>query len=158
MPELKIEIKGLKELQQAFRQYPKIAEPIYQKAIVASQAVLGKHTLKNDPVPWKTGNLLMSFRFQTGRLFARWFPTAPYALYVNEGTGIFGPKGVPITPTNKQALYWEGAAHPVKSVKGMRPRKYMEKIIGKAQADMDKMFIQALDMVNREIAKRTNVR
>ncbi len=158
MAEIIIKIENLKELQRAFRDYPKISEPILQKGLVATQAIFASNTLKNDPVPWRTGNLLMSFRVQVCRLFARWYPTAPYAAYVNDGTGIYGPRGVPITPKNKKALYWEGAAHPVRSVRGMRPRKYMEKIVEKAQPQVNKMFVQALDLINLEIAKRINLR
>src|SRR5690242_2174454 len=38
--------------------------------------------------------------------------------YVTQGTGIFGPRGEPIRPITKKALYWEGADHPVQSVRG----------------------------------------
>ncbi|MCB0261358.1 MAG: HK97 gp10 family phage protein, partial [Calditrichaeota bacterium] len=51
---------------------------------------------------------------------------ARYSIFVHEGTGIYGPFGAPIIPKNKQALYWPGAAHPVKSVKGMRPRPFLK--------------------------------
>jgi hypothetical protein len=153
MADVIVEIQNLKELQMAFRQYPKISEPILQKAIVASQAIFAKHTLKNDPVPYRTGFLLQSFRFATGRLWARWFPTVSYAIYVHEGT-----RPHEIYPRNKRALYWEGAEHPVKRVShhGTKPNPFMEKIANKATGDINKLFIQALDLINKEIAKITN--
>lgn len=136
------------------RDYPRISEPILQKAVVASQAVLAKHTLRKDPVPYRTGFLLQSFRFATGRLVARWFPTVHYALYVHEGTHPHE-----IFPRIKKALFWEGAAHPVKRVShpGTKANPFMRRIAEKATPDINKLFIQALDIINREIAKRTNL-
>lgn len=56
--------------------------------------------------------------------------TAPYAIYVHEGTGIYGPKQAPYTivPVNKKALFWPGAAHPVKKVtiRGMKARPFLK--------------------------------
>lgn len=50
--------------------------------------------------------------------------TAPYAEYVHEGTGLFGPFKRRIVPKTKKALFWPGATHPVKSVAGMRARPF----------------------------------
>lgn len=156
MPQdFKVEIQNLEELKRAFRDYPKIAEPIYQKAMDASAATFAKHTQKNNPVPYQTGFLLQSFRHRTGKLWARWFPTVHYALFVHEGT-----KPHPIFPKLKQALFWKGARHPVKRVNhpGTKPNPYMLKILKKATPDINKLFVQALSIVNREIAKQTNIR
>ena len=56
--------------------------------------------------------------------------TAPYAGYVHEGTGLFGPHKKPIVPVNRKALFWSGARHPVKSVKGMKGRPWVRKAAG----------------------------
>ncbi|QAS52380.1 hypothetical protein [Halobacillus litoralis] len=50
--------------------------------------------------------------------------------YLEEGTGIHGPKGVPykIKPKNKQALFWYGASHPVREV--IHPGIKAQPIIG----------------------------
>jgi len=44
--------------------------------------------------------------------------TAPYAQFVHEGTGLYGPHKTKIVPQNKQALYWTGLSHPVRATKG----------------------------------------
>lgn len=53
-----------------------------------------------------------------------------YGTYLEEGTGLYGPKKslIEIRPKNKKALYWKGASHPVKKVmsKGMKPRPIIE--------------------------------
>ena len=61
-----------------------------------------------------------------------------YAPYQEYGTGVYGPRGVPITPKNKRVLAWRtgsksfmgmkygGQWHFAKSVKGVRPKKFMQ--------------------------------
>lgn len=48
--------------------------------------------------------------------------------YVREGTGIYGPKGEPIRPVLRRALYWQTAPHPYKSVRGMRPNDFVRPV------------------------------
>jgi len=56
--------------------------------------------------------------------------TAPYAIFVHEGTGIFGYKmqAYTIEPKNKKALFWRGAPHPFRKVtiRGMRARPFLK--------------------------------
>ena len=56
---------------------------------------------------------------------------AEYGLFVHRGTGLFGPFKQLIRPTTKKALFWPGAAHPVKSVKGMKPNPFFTRAIKK---------------------------
>ena len=60
--------------------------------------------------------------------------TAAYAIYVHEGTGLYGPhrQVIVIVPKNKKALAWPGAKHPVKSVtqKGIHPNPFFNRAIG----------------------------
>lgn len=150
MAEVKVEIKNLDKLQSNLRKYPRIAQPILERAIAASGAVLAKNTIKDDPIPWKTSNLLKSFRYENSKLTGRWFPTAYYAIFVHEGT-----RPHVITPTAKKALFWLGAEHPVKSVShpGTKPNKFMDALAKKAQRDIDALFKQATDRIADEIAK-----
>lgn len=171
----RVEIKGLEELRRAFREYPKISEPILQRAIVGTQAIFAKHTLKDNPVPWKTGILLMSFRFTSGRLQARWSPTAKYAAFVE-----FGTKPHVITPVNKRVLAWTdgGSGQYVTAASGRsyykgrassytfamrvnhpgtKPNPFMGRIVQNATPDINTLMKQALDIVGRSIANRTRV-
>lgn len=172
MANFEVEIKGLKELRQAFRDYPKISEPILQRAVAGTGAIFAKHTLKNDPVPFRTGFLLQSFRFSTGRLQSRWSPMAFYAPFVE-----FGTRPHDIFPLNARVLAWTtggggkyvtaasgrsyyrsnaGAVHFAAYVHhpGTKPKPFMEKIVKKATPNINKLFVQALDLINKEIANR----
>lgn len=57
--------------------------------------------------------------------------TASYAEYVHGGTGLFGPLKRRIFPRTKKALFWPGAAHPVRSIKGMKPNPFLTRALNK---------------------------
>lgn len=153
-----IKIIGLDEIKKAFDQAPALVEPTLQKAIEGSQALLEKARGNSGSiVPWRTGALTKTFKFRSERLKAFYFPTRFYAIYVHNGTGVYGPKGeaIVITAKNKKALFWPGAAHPVKSVtiKGIKPNPFMENIAKAAQSSIDNLFAQALSIMLRDIAR-----
>lgn len=52
-----------------------------------------------------------------------------YLPWVNDGTGIYGPRHQRITPVNARVLHfhWKGREWFLKSVKGQRPQKFVEK-------------------------------
>ena len=123
MADTSIEIKGLNKITRSLKRYPKISEPIFQRAIEATSAVFAKNTLKDDPVPWRTGLLTQTFEFDPKRLQATWRPTRFYAPYVEFGT------------------------------RRMTARPFMGKIVEKSTDEVNKLFGQALDQVLRAIAK-----
>ncbi|MCP6719740.1 MAG: hypothetical protein KJI72_00220 [Patescibacteria group bacterium] len=151
MSEIRIKIKGLNRLQRALRESPRISEPILQRTIDASQAVMAKHTVRGV-VPWKTGNLLQSFRFSRGRLRARWFPKANYALFVHEGT-----RPHTIRVRNKRVLankktgqiFGTVVNHP-----GMKPNRYMNRIVDRSERDIKTLFQRAAEKIASAIARK----
>src|SRR5712691_11145250 len=106
--EFQVRIIGLDQLVAKLKEAPSIAAPILQRALSASGAILAKHTVKGI-VPWRTGFLTQSFRAELTEGMLQWFPTASYAPFVE-----FGTKPHVIEARNKKALYWNGAAHPVR--------------------------------------------
>jgi hypothetical protein len=86
--------------------------------------------------PVKTGNLARSRTSnasEDGNHGTLSF-TAPYAVYVHEGTGLFGIYHRRIVPTNKKALFWPGAKHPVKSIAGMKGRPWVTEAVDEIDA------------------------
>ncbi|MES2213356.1 MAG: hypothetical protein V4473_00770 [Patescibacteria group bacterium] len=149
---LEVEIKNLSALRDSVERFPKIAEPVLQKAIDGSQAIFAKNTLKDDPVPWRTGNLLHSFRFESAKLQARWFPTARYAQFVEYGRGAVYPK-------KAKMLSWineSGERVFARSAKASKPRPFMKKIVEKSQKDVQNIFRQAGEIIIREIVRLSN--
>ncbi|MDA8086541.1 MAG: HK97 gp10 family phage protein [Nitrospiraceae bacterium] len=94
--------------------------------------------------PVRTSNLANSITFYLSNMGmqATVKATAPYAKYVHQGTGIYGPHGTPIVPVNKKALFWPGAKHPVKSVKGMKANPFFTRAI--EQTDAQGVFERAI--------------
>lgn len=140
----------------AFKKAPEIVEPTLQKAIVASQALLAKHTTR-ETVPFRTGTLIRTFQFTSSRLLARWFPTRQYALYVHQGTGVYAGRGpITIYPKNKLALYWPGADHPVKKVtiQGIKPNPFMPRIAQAASPDINNLFATAMTIIARDLTQK----
>ena len=68
--------------------------------------------------------------------------TAAYAAFVHQGTGLYGPNKamILIKAKNKKALFWPGAAHPVKSVKikGQKANPFFLRAI--KETDLQKSF------------------
>jgi hypothetical protein len=149
-----ITIPNLAKLQEALANAPEIAAPILQSAIVGAQALLAK-AKGVAHLPYRTGVLSQNWAFEVGTMQARYYPRAFYAPYVEFGTGIYGPKGEPIRPQVKQALYWPGADHPMRSVKGQHPNPFMERIVEAAQPEIANLFGQALEKIMAALAAQS---
>jgi HK97 gp10 family phage protein len=124
----RIEIKGklLKDLLDK-------PEEVMRKSIWSGMAHLVEEiearAVKETPV--KTSNLVNSITSTVSadgkRAEVR--ATAPYAEFVHRGTGLFGPFKQRIFPLTKKALFWPGALHPVKSIKGMKPNPFFARAL-----------------------------
>jgi len=114
---VKFEIKGANEIKAAFDKAPELAISIFQKAVEATGAVLAKNSLRNDPVPWRTGRLTQSFQVDNRTpLKTVWKPTANYAVFVNDGT------------------------------KYQKANPFMQRILMKSESEINQVFSQALKM------------
>ena len=97
---------------------------------------------RNSPVDH--GLLKMWFIESITEDEARIRTPAEYAVYVNDGTGPYV-----IEPSSKEALYWEGADHPVKKVNhpGIKGRHFVEDSIADVESRLDGYFLRALSEV-----------
>ena len=52
-----------------------------------------------------------------------------YLVFPNDGTGVYGPRHAPIRPKRAKALHftWRGKEWFLKSVKGQKPQKFVER-------------------------------
>ncbi len=141
----KIDIPNIANLIAAFRSAPQIVGPILVKYLNASEAILSSVTGQNTP--YQSGRLITSFHLTpatTSSLIARWSPSANYALFVEQGTGIYGPTGMRIVPVNRKALANRDTGWgPFASTAGMQPRRYMEKIVAAATPQIQSLFESA---------------
>jgi hypothetical protein len=97
-----------------------------------------------DHVPVRTSNLYNSITSYVTGLTGVIKATAPYAEYVHEGTGIYGPKKHRIVPREAKALRFEigGKVLYRRSVKGMKGVPFFTLAI--KEADPQKVFEQGV--------------
>lgn len=148
-----ISIPNLPQLQEALADYPGISAPIIQKAIVAAQAILAKYTTAAT-VPVRTGYLVQNWAFEIGNLFARWYPRASYAPYVEFGTGPHVIKAVNkkvLANANTGQIFGTIVHHP-----GTKANPFMERIVAAAEPEITTLFGQALGQVTEAIAAQSN--
>jgi HK97 gp10 family phage protein len=127
---VKVEIKG-ELLKKLTSQPADLANNIIRAGMISLVEAVEAKGVQEAPV--KTSNLVgkitsnVSADGRKGEIRS----TAPYSKYVHEGTGLFGPFKTLIKPTTKKALFWPGALHPVKSVKGMKPNPFFTRALAR---------------------------
>lgn len=99
-----------------------------------------KKNLERPPKRIDTGRLRSDIHVQMlivgGKPIGRVGFNVFYGLYVHDGTGVFGPKGAPITPKKGKYLRWRaknGAFTYAKKVLGMRPNPFLKDAVGAAK-------------------------
>jgi len=99
-----------------------------------------KQNLERAPRRVDTGLLRSSINTQLvsqgGKISVRVGTNVFYAVYVHDGTGIYGPKGTYIYPKTKKFLSWKpksGGRIFAKRVRGMRPNRFLADAIDAAK-------------------------
>ena len=153
MNQFSVTIPNLPKLQAALANYPAIARPIIQNAVVAAQAILAKFTT-SATVPVRTGYLVQNWGFDIGDLQARWYPKAQYAPFVEFGTPphIIKPVNARVLANAKPGEFFGTLVHHP----GTKANPFMERIIDSAQPEIETLFGKALDMVTGQIAAQSN--
>lgn len=99
-----------------------------------------KQNLSRNPRRIDTGTLRSSIKTELlslgGKPVVRVGTNLFYAIYVHDGTGIYGPKGTPIKPKQAKMLSWKaktGKRVYAKQVKGMRPNPFLTDAVDAAK-------------------------
>lgn len=81
------------------------------------------------------------------------FSDKHYTPYVNDGTGIYGPRGHKIYPKTKNFLAFEykGKKVVVPWVRGQKPKKFVEKSINQTERRNDEFVIRAVMEFQKEL-------
>jgi hypothetical protein len=123
---------------------------LYKRANrVKNQAVRNLTAAKAVDTGRLRGSVAVEISVEGGRPYARVGTNLAHGRYVEEGTGIYGPKGRPIRPTTARVLRWPKVNNSGKgrrrykkgataeygyatSVKGMRPRPWLRPALAAA--------------------------
>jgi len=143
-----IKINGLEELKLALKKSPAITKSQISRAIALSVGLVNRNAKKEAPV--RTGRLKSGIRSEFNPLFGKVESTVSYGILVHEGTGPHI-----IRPVKKKALYWKGAAHPVKLVHhpGTRANPFMKRGSERSEAGVQALFQKAINNIVIKTAK-----
>lgn len=162
-----IEIKGLAELQKAFKEYPTIAAPRVANAINKALAILQK-SATDDVLQFKTPRGLRSGYLQATwgmpgaglelatptKLAGRIWSNTRYALFVHEGTrphAITAMRARVLANKKTGQMFGRRVMHP-----GTKPNRFLPRIIARGQGEITQSFETALQNIMSDIAARTN--
>jgi len=151
---IKIEIKGLEELKAAFKRSPEIVRDQIQKAIGLSVALVNREAKLTAPVSQVKGKpggrLRAGIRSEISPFRGIVESTVNYGIYVHEGTAPHI-----IRPVRRKALYWKGAAHPVKMVRhpGTKANPFMKRGAERAEGKVQVTFQTAINNIATQLAK-----
>jgi len=142
-----IKIKGLKELKAAFKRSPGIVRTQITKAIALSVALVNRQAKQEAPV--KTGRLRAGIRSKISPFQGMVESTVNYGIFIHEGTSAHI-----IRPVKKKALYWKGAAHPVKSVQhpGTKANPFMKRGAERSEGQVQVIFQRAINNVANRLS------
>lgn len=108
-----------------------VAKDLFRRGVNVQNRA--KKNLERNPRRIDTGNLRSDIHVQLlslgGKPAVRVGFNLFYGVFVHDGTGIYGPKGTPITPRVSTYLRWKtkkGGWMYAKSVKGMRPNPFLK--------------------------------
>jgi len=128
--------------------------PQLQENIIDLTATELESKLKQGPpngfTPVDEGHLTGAWSTQKSSNGVQMTNSAEYAVYQNEGTGVFGPRGRMITPVNARVLHWEkGGTHFfARSVKGVEGKHFVEKSLDAVEEKMPSILQQAVNKID----------
>lgn len=108
--------------------------PVARALMVRGTKVVSaaKRRISTNPKRVDTGRLRSSIASQLGtknsKLVMRVGTNVKYAMFIHEGTGIYGPRGTRIVPKRSSVLKWtnrEGTFY-AKSVRGIVPNPFLK--------------------------------
>lgn len=136
MPQaLRVELRMSAALARNLRNHPYLLGSPLRDFLNRATQTVRSHAVDESPVD--TGRLRASHHaeVQAGPLpmWGRVGPNVAYGVMVHEGT-----RPHVIRPSGKRALFWPGAAHPVRSVNhpGTKANPWLERALGKSRNEI----------------------
>lgn len=99
----------------------------FKKELLEETSKNGKMTLQEN-TPKDTGAGAKAYKIKKSDNQHIISNDTEYLPWVNDGTGIYGPRRQRITPKTKESLHfhWRGREWYLKSVRGQRPQRFVE--------------------------------
>jgi HK97 gp10 family phage protein len=150
MADIQIQIKNIDQIRAAFTRSPAVMTKNLNRAIRQTIMFVRGESQKNAPV--RTGYLRGSVYTDYEPLRGEIGYKAKYAGFVHDGTAPYT-----IVPTTKKALFWKGAAHPMRSVRhpGIKANPFLQRAVDSSEPTIDKFFADAVDDTFDQLAKES---
>ncbi len=155
-----VRIPRLPELSAAFKRAPEVTRRATAEAI--NRSLVRYQATAKQLAPVDTGQLRGSILIKpasaSGNTIQGSVGTGlKHAIFMEQGTGIYGPAKRPIRPKRARMLAWKknGQWHFAKEVRGARARRFMQGSLETNQRHTEENFTRALDTIIRSIAENT---
>ncbi|OAE01861.1 HK97-gp10 family putative phage morphogenesis protein [Arthrobacter sp. OY3WO11] len=139
---IEIEVKGFSELEALFAKAPQRTRAQVAKALEYSAILIQRNARQEAPID--KGQLRSSIGITRLANAVVIRPGVKYALYVHEGTGLYGPKRAMIRPGRVMAWRGRGGAVFARSSRGQRPNQFMDRAANSSRAGINDAFDQAI--------------
>jgi len=152
-----IKVDNLDELQRLFKRFPAIVGEELKYTVKEVASLILETEKKEAPIgSYKGGNLRRSIEMKLFNIGAMIGPgkSANYALYVHEGTGIFGPKGSYITPKKAKMLAFRGRDGRMvfaKRVAGQKPNPFVQRTVDQTEAKVNSIIDKTINNILQKI-------
>lgn len=118
-----------------------LRERTHKALLLALSAV---ESVAVEEAPHATGNLADAITVRAGEREGEVYVSAaaPYAVYVHQGTGLYGPLKQAIKPVRARALHFQAGGREVfaRQVKGQRPNPFMDRAAERARPVVEQLF------------------
>ena len=143
--QLSATLEGFDDLKIRLAKSPDNVDLIETKMLQMAAMIVQAEAKQKAPVDKSTlrKSIIYNIEGTKGNRFAKVGTNVPYAIYQEMGTGIYGPKGSPITPKRAKMLVFTTKAGNLvfaRSVRGSQPKKFMTGGLNKLIADMSKVL------------------
>jgi HK97 gp10 family phage protein len=130
------------------------ARPLVNAALTNSATRIQRNIRQR--APHRTGALQRSVQYEVNYPSAKVEVEEKYGQYIEQGTGVYGPKGTRITPKTAKAMRWNGIGGVVfaKSIKGMKARPFFKPGVEESQLYIRDSFRSVTERLVRELAGR----
>lgn len=142
-----IEITNLNNVREAFLKAPLVVDKELQSGVKNAGAKLLE--IEKKEVPVNTGNLRRNIAFKYEPISAMVYPVPKYAVYVHEGTGLYGYRHDFIRPVKAKALAFKvkGKLVFAKKVRGMKANPFVERTADKGRLPLNRIFDDILNNI-----------
>lgn len=146
-----IHVKNLDRVVEEFKKAPTVVNERLQKGVKeAGKTIL---SIEKKEAPVATGTLRRTIEFRYRPISAMIFPTSGYAVFIEEGTGLYGPRKSYIMPKRAKVLAFKvnGKMVFAKKTRGQKANPFVQRTRDKAEPKINKIFDDMLKEIIEKI-------